>query len=421
MIQNDYILIERFSSWRCILILTLDEIRKARNNLKGIIDCTPLKYSNNLSDLFQNSIFLKLECFQKTGSFKFRGAYNKLNINKEFFNNGAITASAGNHAQGVALAAKKLGLNSIVVMPENAPLSKVEATKKYGSKIVLEGKSYDDAFIKAMEICNQGKKFIPAFDDFEVMAGQGTIALEILNEVKDPDVIMVPVGGGGLISGIATGIKELSPRVNIIGIQNERTSSIGDRCEGKDDLANNFNDNAQSIADGIMVKNPGEKTIPVMNKYVDELVTVTEEEIAQAILLLLERSKIVVEGAGAVGLAALLRPLVELKGKKIVIILSGGNIDVNMIARIIQRGLARTGRIAKINTIIRDQPGELKGILELVSKTGANILSVHHTREDSSLPLGMVGVDLDLETRDRAHIKKLIEYLDEQGYNVLEK
>ena len=380
-----------------------------------------------MSEITCGKIFFKLECFQKTGSFKFRGAYNKLFSNKEKLSNGVITASAGNHAQGVALASKKLGIDCTVVMPESAPLPKISATRGYGSKILLQGEGYDEAFAKANEICNkEGKTFIPAFDDYDVIAGQGTISLEIFEETNDIDIILVPVGGGGLISGIATYIKEKNPKVKVVGVQTNKINPIakGHKVNEntiREDWVSKPDEEVRTIADGIAVKKPGEKTLPIINRYVDEMVSVAEEDIAEAILLLLERNKIMVEGAGAVGFAALLKGGLEIKGKNVVAVLSGGNIDFNMISRIIQRGLAKAGRITRIYTVIYDKPGALKNILNLISNTGANILSIQHIRKDPRLSLGMVGVDFDLETRDEEHINKLIDYLKTQGYKVQRK
>ncbi|UMZ75267.1 L-threonine ammonia-lyase [Natranaerofaba carboxydovora] len=341
--------------------------------------------------------------------------------------NGVITASAGNHAQGVALASKKLGIDCTVVMPERAPLPKISATRGYGSKILLQGEGYDEAFAKANKICDkEGKTFIPAFDDYEVIAGQGTIALEIFEETNDIDVILVPVGGGGLISGIATYIKEKNPKVKVVGVQTNKINPVakGHKTNEnaiKEEWVSKPDEEVRTIADGIAVKKPGKKTMPIINRYVDDMVSVAEEDIAEAILLLLERNKIMVEGAGAVGLAALLKGELEVDGKNLVAVLSGGNIDVNMISRIIQRGLAKAGRITRIYTVVYDKPGALKNILNLISDTGANILSIQHIRKDPRLSLGMVGVDFDLETRDEEHINKLIDYLKTQGYKVQRK
>lgn len=403
-------------------ILNFGEIKKARENLHGVIHYTPVKFSSTINQIVGNNLLFKAECFQKTGAFKFRGAYNKLFKNRKKLTQGVITASAGNHAQGIALAAKKLGLPSTVVMPEGAPLPKVAATQNYGSEVILEGDTYDDAFEKALVISEvENKTFIPAFDDYEIMAGQGTIALEVLEEVKNLDAFLVPVGGGGLISGIAVAVKEINPEIKIIGVQSEKTCSAVKQFKNeKENNKSSLFDNARSIADGIAVKNPGEKNMAIIKKYVDNMITVNEEEIAQGILLLMERSKMIVEGAGAVGVAAMLKKEknLKLKDKNVVTVLSGGNIDVNIIARIIQRGLAKSGRTTRLHTVIKDEPGSLKKVLEIISETGANILAVNHIRQDPRLPLGMVGIDLDLETRDETHIEELILYLQEQGYTL---
>lgn len=395
-------------------ILTLAQIKAASAALKGVAHVTPLDRSVTFSDMAGRLVYLKLENLQKTGSFKIRGAFNKVcglsSLEKQ---RGVIAASAGNHAQGVAFAAQRVGISSTIVMPETAPLSKVSATRGYGAKVVLAGSTYDEAFKRAKEIeASDGATFIHAFNDFAVMAGQGTIGLEILEQVPDVSAIVVPVGGGGLIAGIAAGVKELAPHVKVYGVQ----------ASGADALSRSFQKGmlqqiaeVHTIADGIAVKNPGNYTYEVIKKTVDDIFTVDDEAIASSILLLLERAKMVVEGSGAVPLAALLQGKIPGNGP-VACVLSGGNIDVNFISRIIERGLVKAGRRVVITTRVVDRPGALQRLLAVIASARGNVIYVHHDRIEHDVPLGQAEVQVSLETRDSAHTEEILACLKQEGY-----
>lgn len=399
-------------------MLDIKDIYKAQENINGIIHNTNMEKSNTFSKLCGCEIFFKYENQQRTGSFKIRGAYNKIvSLDEASRSKGVVAASAGNHAQGVALAASLAGIEATIVMPKHAPLSKINATEGYGAKIVLHGDCYDDAYEKACQIREQiGATLIHAFDDYEIMAGQGVIGLEILQTLPDVEVIVAPIGGGGLLSGISVAIKSLKPEVKLIGVEAETAASYkASKAEGKCVALKNVH----TIADGIAVKKPGDKNFPILNQYVDDVVTVNDEEIASAILLLLEREKQVVEGSGAVSLASLLNQRVNVKGKKVVVLLSGGNIDMNFIHRIIEKGLIKAGRNINIRTVVPDRPGMLNQITEIIAGEGGNILNVHHDRYDKDLSLDTTIINIRLETNDRAHGLKIIETLKAAGYKVL--
>lgn len=397
--------------------ITLGDIIRAYERLKGTAKKTPIDESRTLSEMTGNRVFLKAENLQKTGAFKIRGAFNKIiSLTRDEKAKGVIAASAGNHAQGVALAATSAGILSTIVMPEGAPVTKVTATKGYGASVVLWGQSYDDAYKKALEIQSQTEAtFVHAFDDHDVIAGQGTIALEILEELPETQYIVVPVGGGGLISGIAVAAKALKPDIKVIGVQAEgAASAYASRSSNRiTELAS-----IRTIADGIAVKKIGELTFSIIQKYVDDIVTVKDEEIAHAILNLLERSKLVVEGAGAVGAAALMYNKIDVKHSNIVVLLSGGNIDVNMISRIIEKGLVESGRYIRLATVIPDQPGTLNSLLKTVASVKANVISVFHNRARQDVAIGQAEVELELETRDSEHASQLIQLLKKQGYRI---
>lgn len=397
--------------------ITLGDIKRAYERLKGTAKKTTIDESRTLSEMTGNRVFLKAENLQKTGAFKIRGAFNKImSLTGDEKAKGVIAASAGNHAQGVALAATSAGILSTIVMPEGAPVTKVTATKGYGASVILWGQSYDDAYKKALEIQSQtGATFVHAFDDPDVIAGQGTIALEILEEIPETQYIIVPVGGGGLISGIAVAAKALKPDIKVIGVQSEgAASAFVSRSNNRiTELAS-----VRTIADGIAVKKIGKLTFSVIQKYVDDIVTVKDEEIAHAILNLLERSKLVVEGAGAVGVAALMYNKIDVKNSNIVVLLSGGNIDVNMISRIIEKGLIESGRYIRLATVIPDQPGTLNSLLKTVASVKANVISVFHNRARQDVAIGQAEVELELETRDSEHASQLIQLLKKQGYRI---
>lgn len=397
--------------------ITLGDIKRAYERLKGTAKKTTIDESRTLSEMTGNRVFLKAENLQKTGAFKIRGAFNKImSLTGDEKAKGVIAASAGNHAQGVALAATSAGILSTIVMPEGAPVTKVTATKGYGASVILWGQSYDDAYKKALEIQSQtGATFVHAFDDPDVIAGQGTIALEILEEIPETQYIIVPVGGGGLISGIAVAAKALKPDIKVIGVQAEgAASAFVSRSNNRiTELAS-----VRTIADGIAVKKIGKLTFSVIQKYVDDIVTVKDEEIAHAILNLLERSKLVVEGAGAVGVAALMYNKIDVKNSNIVVLLSGGNIDVNMISRIIEKGLIESGRYIRLATVIPDQPGTLNSLLKTVASVKANVISIFHNRARQDVAIGQAEVELELETRDSEHASQLIQLLKKEGYRI---
>jgi len=398
-------------------MVNLKKIRAAKARLSGIAEVTPLNYSGSLSDMVGSEVYLKLENLQKTGSFKLRGAANKIaSLGTDAKERGVIAASAGNHAQGVAFGAQRVGIPAIVVMPEGAPLAKVAATRNYGAEVVLYGSVYDDAYHRAVELqAERGASFIHAFDDHEVIAGQGTVGLEILDQLSDVDAILIPIGGGGLAAGVSLAVKQLSPQVKVIGVQASGAPSMLEAVkQGRIITLAHIS----TIADGIAVKEPGKLTFELVSRNVDEVVTVSDEEIAEGILTLLERCKVVAEGAGAVAVAALLSQKVKLQGKKVVCVVSGGNIDVNFVAQIIERGLVKTGRKVLISTFIPDRIGTLNKLLEIIERCKANIISIDHSRTVEALPLGMAAVTLTLETEHQAHIQFILKSLAKLDYQV---
>ncbi len=397
--------------------ITLADIYAARECLKAVIHHTDLVPNTTLSEMTGSDVYLKLENLQRTGSFKIRGAFNKIcNLSSSEKQAGVIASSAGNHAQGVALAASTYGIQSTIVMPTCAPLAKITATKSYGANVILHGNVYDDAYAKAMEIQKEtGATFIHPFDDPYVIAGQGTIALEILDELPTVDAILIPIGGGGIVAGIAIAAKAIKPSVKIIGVEPANAASMRESSlAGKIITLSS----ASTIADGIAVKTPGILTYDIVREYIDEFVTVEEDEIANAILILMERCKLIAEGAGAAPVAALLNNKVNLPGKKVAAVISGGNIDVNMLSRIVDKGLAKAGRKTELTTIIPDKPGQLQGLLKSIGDLSANVVEVHHHRIRSEVELGAARVDLVLETQDSEHLASIIQELIKKGYCV---
>ncbi|AQS57851.1 threonine ammonia-lyase [Desulforamulus ferrireducens] len=395
-------------------IVTLKDILAAKTRLSSVIRRTPLEPAEIFGPMTGAQVFFKMENMQKTGSFKLRGAYNKIASLDRTTQKSVVAASAGNHAQGVALASSEVGITATIVMPEGAPITKIERTKALGAKVVLAGQSYDDAYGQAMEIQqNTGAVYVHAFDDPLVIAGQGTIGLELLEDLPDVEAVIVPIGGGGLISGVACAIKEQRPAVQIIGVEALAAPCMQEACRlgGVIELTS-----AQTIADGIAVRRPGDITFTMAQKYVDQIVTVDDEEIAWAILMLLENSKMVAEGAGAVGLAALLHKKCDLQGKKVAVIISGGNIDVNVISIIIERGLVKAGRYLRLRTIVSDKPGSLQKLLSALANSGANIISIVHDRIKPNVPLKQAEVEIALETRNSHHIAEIVETLRGMGY-----
>lgn len=395
-------------------VLNLEMIRDAQNALKGIARFTPLTQAKNLG----HNIFIKSENLQLTGAFKLRGAYNKLrSLTEEERKKGVIACSAGNHAQGIALSASMLGIKSIICMPAGAPISKVEATRNYGAEVVLVPGVYDDAAAEAERMVKEhGYTFAHPFNDEYVMAGQGTIGLEILEQLPDVEQVVVSIGGGGLISGVGCAIKSLKPECRVIGVQAAGAASMYvSMREGKPTML----PSVSTIADGIAVKCPGNLTFDYCKKYVDEIVTVKEDEIATAILALMEDQKTVAEGAGAATVAAVLFGKVDVSEKKTVCVVSGGNIDVTTISRVLTKGLTKTGRITEITTKIADKPGSLISLLQIVAKTGANIININHSREDKESDIVDCIVKMTLETRNLQHVDDIERELISAGYRLL--
>ena len=397
-------------------MVTLQMIQEAQESLKGIARKTPLENANRLGE----NIYIKSENLQLTGAFKIRGAYNKIrSLTPEEASHGVIACSAGNHAQGIALSATKLGIKSVICMPEGAPISKVEATRNYGAEVVLVPGVYDDAAREAERLSKEhGYTFAHPFNDPYVIAGQGTIGLEILEQLPEVEQVVVPIGGGGLIGGLAYAVKHLKPACRVIGVQAAGAPSMAESLKKGEIITLSSVD---TIADGIKVKTPGDLTFDMCRKYVDEVVTVTEGEIASAILTVLEKQKLVAEGAGAVGIAAAMYHKASIEGQTVCALLSGGNVDVTMLERILTRGLAKEGRTVTFSTVLPDQPHALASFLEVVSSLGANVLDVNHERRNTRAAIGSCVVQLSLETRDKAHIQEIISSLRREGYEVEEQ
>ena len=390
------------------------EIEVAQSLIQKIILRTPMIYSDTLSKLTGKEVFLKLENLQKTGSFKIRGAFYKLSqLTPSMKKRGVVAASAGNHAQGVALASSILGVRSTIVMPVGVSLAKQMATQAYGGEIVLFGQNTDEALRYARKLSEDGRLFIHPFDDEQVIAGQGTIGLEILEEVPGVEAIIVPMGGGGLISGIAAIVKRRRPRVKMIGVQSFHAPSAYTSLKSKKIVEVKVK---PTLADGIAIQRVGEITFPMIQKGVEEIVRVEEDEIASAILMLMERKRIVAEGAGAAPLAALLSKRLKTRVKKIVLVISGGNIDFHLLDRIIEKGLAQTGRLVRMGILLRDVPGSLSTLTDLVAQHRANILHIIHERAAKDIPIGFSKVILVLETRGSDHIREIKKGMKEKGY-----
>ena len=397
--------------------LPLKEIETAAKRISDTIHKTKLEKSTTFSSMTGGEIYLKYENQQKTGSFKIRGASNKIAALVERGEiKAAVASSAGNHAQGTAYASKIHGIPAVICMPKSTPIAKVEATKGYGAEVVLYGDCYDDASNKALEIAEkEGATLIHPFDDLEVMAGQGTIGIEILEALPTVDTILVPAGGGGLLAGVAACIKQINPRVKVIGVQAEGAPAIAQSFKAKKHISTDY---SRTIADGISVKIPGKKTIELINKYADDVVTVTEAEISEAILHLIERTKQVVEPAGATTLAAVLSGKVDIKNKKTVCVLSGGNIDVSFITRIIELGLSSRGRKIKFRAVLLDIPGSLEHLSKVLSDANANIIMVQYDRMSKDLDPNEAIIHIACEVGGTEHGKKVVEALESNGYNI---
>lgn len=398
-------------------MVTLDKVYQAAYTLKDVARRTDLIYSKNLSK--KADIYLKTENLQVTGSFKLRGAYYKISkLSEEQKKAGIIACSAGNHAQGVALAASQMGIKSVVCMPDGAPISKVEATKALGAEVRLVPGTYDDAYEEALRLQSEtGATFIHPFDDDEVIAGQGTIGIEILEQIDELDAVIVPIGGGGLISGVAYAIKQLRPEVKVYGVQAERAAAMAQSVKAGEIITLT---GVSTFADGIAVKHPGNTTFDMISKYVDEVVTVSEDEIATAILALIEKQKLIAEGAGAVSVAAAMFDKLPIENKKVVCVVSGGNIDVNILSRVITRGLVTTGRTTTLLIALEDKPGQLLGVSTIISNCGGNVTSVHHERSDANMAIASCFLRVGIETRDFEQIEEIKHTLKNKGFKIVE-
>lgn len=399
-------------------MLTLDKVYKASHVLKEVLhptQCIKTKHINPDAE-----VYLKTENLQVTGSFKVRGAYYKISqLSDEEKARGVIACSAGNHAQGVALAAQKNGIKAVICLPDGAPISKVEATKSYGAEICLVPGVYDDAYNKALELRDEHNyTFIHPFDDENVIAGQGTIGLELIDQLPDLDAVVVPVGGGGLISGVAFAVKSLNPNIKVYGVQAAGAPSmVNSLKDGKIECL----DSVSTIADGIKVKEPGEHTFEFCKQYVDDVVTVTDDEISSAILALIEQHKLIAEGAGAVSVAAVMFNKVPVKGKKVVCLVSGGNIDVTILSRVIKRGLLKSGRSDTLAIQLEDKPGQLVGVSKIIAELGGNVVSIHHERASEDSDITDCILRIVLETRDFDHIKQIREALKAGGFRIVDR
>ena len=397
-------------------MLTLEMIQDARTALAGVARVTPLNEAKNLG----KNVYIKAENLQKTGAFKLRGAYNKIrSLSEEERARGVIACSAGNHAQGIALSATMLGIKSVICMPAGAPISKVEATKNYGAEVVLVPGVYDDAAKESVRLAEEkGYSFAHPFNDPYVIAGQGTIGLEILDQLPEVEQVVVPIGGGGLISGIAFAIKTLKPSCKVIGVQAAGAASRYASRQAGDVLEL---PSVSTIADGIAVKRPGDLTFELCQKYVDEIVTVKDDEIATAILALMEDQKTVAEGAGATTVAAVMFGKVNAVDRKTVCVVSGGNVDVTTLSRVITKGLSKSGRIVEFSTTVSDKPGSLVQLLQIVSRTGANVISINHAREDRKSSVNACLVSMVLETRNMQHVDDIEQALISNGYPLIQR
>ncbi len=396
-------------------MVTLENVQSALSRIRESIRLTPLTHSESLSHSAGNQVFLKLDNLQRTGAFKERGALNRiLSLSAEERQRGVVAASAGNHAQAVAYHSGLRGIRATICMPLATPLVKVSATRGFGAEVVLVGRNYDEAYEAALLTCQeQGATFLHPFDDEDVIAGQGTLGLEMLAQNPALDAIVAPIGGGGLLGGLSCAVKEINPRVAIIGVQAARLASMKAAVENGSPVTVPA---ATTIADGIAVRRAGEKTLPLIARYVDEIVTVEEEEIANAILLLLEREKILAEGAGAAALAAVLQRKIPQQGKRVGVLVCGGNIDVTLLSRIIERGLVKDGRLVRLRIHLTDHPGALRRLCEVIEQHKANIVETQHDRAYYGVNLGDTVIDVTMETRGPQHIQELMAALSAAGY-----
>lgn len=398
--------------------VTLDDIQLAQKTIESLVNYTQCDHSRSLSDLLGSEIFLKLENTQKTGSFKIRGASNKItHLTADEKKRGVIACSAGNHAQGVALSSKLNNVKSVIIMPENAPIAKVDATKRYGAEVIMYGAMFDESKEYALKLAKEkGYVFVHPYEDEKVIAGQGTIGLEIFQQIQELDTVVVPIGGGGLISGISIALKSLNPKIKVIGVQTELVSTMAQMFHSKKFVP--LAKPVSTLADGIAVKTPSEVMFnSFIAKYVDEITTVTEGEIAEAIVFLLERAKTVTEGSGAVTVAAALSRKLSL-GKKTCLLVSGGNIDLNIVSDIIDRGQIQRGRLCELSVVVADVPGSLSRLTQILAEHRANVLEVHHDRLRQGLNLKETRIDFVIETTSHDHIKQIVAAIEKSGAKV---
>jgi threonine dehydratase len=398
-------------------MITISDIRQAREQIAPHIIRTPLVYSPTFSSMCGYEVYLKLETMQKAGSFKVRGAVNRiLSCRNEIGGNGVVAASAGNHAQGVAVAARAAGVPATVVMPVWASVSKQAAARSYGAAVILSGANLEESIRHAQDLAKDGMTYIPAFDDPGVIAGQGTVGLEILEDLPETDLILVPIGGGGLIAGIAVAAKGIDPRVQIKGVQAAVCPSAVEAVKAGEPV---LVEAEATLADGIRVRQVGDLAFPIIRDMVEDIVLVEEEEIARAMLLLLERKRVIAEGAGAAPLAALLSGKVKIReGSRVVLVVSGGNVDTPLLDRVIHQGLVLNGRVLQAEVILEDVPGALAGLLSVIAKTGGNILQIHHVRGGRDLRVQAVRVALEVETRDEGHQREVVKEVEKAGYPI---
>lgn len=397
--------------------LTLDRVYQAAFTLKDVARMTDLIYSPHFSG--KNEVYFKTENLQVTGSFKLRGAYYKIStLSDEEKKAGIVACSAGNHAQGVSLAAERMGIKATICMPDGAPISKVEATKSYGAQVKLVKGTYDDAYTYSKKLCEEEHAtFIHPFDDPDVIAGQGTIGLEILEQLDNVDAIVVPIGGGGLIAGLGYAVKSLKPDIKIYGVQAKEAASMADSLKYDEQITLST---VNTFADGIAVKHPGDLTFDLIKDYVDEVFTVSEDEIAAAILALIEKQKIIAEGAGAVSVAAMMFDKIPLEGKNVVCLVSGGNIDVNILSRVITRGLVTSGRNTTLQIALEDKPGQLVDVSTIIASCGANVTGVHYGHSDPNTAVTSCVLTLDIETRDFEQIENIRKTLTDKGFRIVQ-
>ena len=397
-------------------MLDINKIYGARERIKDVIVDTPFSYAPYLSEISSSEVYLKKENLQVTGAFKIRGAYNKIaTLSEKQKACGVVAASAGNHAQGVALSASRFGIRAVIVMPESTPLTKIDGVKYYGADVILAGANYDEAYAYALKYGEENSlTFVHPFEDEEVIAGQGTLALDILDSCEDLDAVVIPVGGGGLIAGMATALKSINPNIEVIGVSAKGAPAFKNSYELKKAIDSV---SVRTIADGIAVRDTSEITLEYALKYVDKFISVDDEEIASAILFLLEKQKLVVEGAGAASVAAMLHNKLEhLKGKKVALVLSGGNMDVTLLSVIIEKGLLKSGRKMKVTVTLVDKPGSLMRFTEILQELNANIVHIAYDRTSISLDYGDANVTVHMETKGEEHQQEIRDILKNEGY-----